>query len=100
MIKELQGASHFVVMITGDNALTACHVAKELRIVSKPILNLTFQNDVWMWQSVDQSQQLPLDHDYKTLVKSHDLSLTGDALQYLRNHSNTFLNLILPHVKV
>lgn len=102
VIKELQNASHRVVMITGDNPLTACHVAKELHFTSKCMMILTEVKDGkdFVWKSIDLTQQLPLEHDYRILIAKHDLCITGDGLTFLRNNYNTFLNLILPHITV
>ena len=100
VIRELQNASHCAAMITGDNPLTASHLAKELKITTKTTLNLTETDGEWSWESIDQNENLPLEYDYKTLIKKYDLCITGDALTYLRQNFTTFLNLILPHIKV
>ena len=58
-----------VTMITGDNPLTACHVARELRFCrTKTTLILTRGNggdggddsDAWEWRSVDETQAVPM----------------------------------------
>jgi magnesium-transporting ATPase (P-type) len=40
VVKRLIESSHKVVMITGDNTLTACQVAKDLTMTSRPVLIL------------------------------------------------------------
>nr|NVI71708.1 putative cation-transporting ATPase 13A1 [Cucujiformia] len=100
VIKELQNASHRVVMITGDNPLTACHVANELKFTNKPILILDKKNDDWRWASIDRTIEYPLEHDYVPLTKKFDLCVTGDGLTFLRNNYPEFLRLILPRVTV
>lgn len=109
VIKEILNASHLVVMITGDNPLTACHVAKELRFTQKKggvlILTKSVKNDdgeCWFWETIDQSEKhlLSFDQAYKQLVATYDLCLTGEGFTYLAENHKSFLLNILPHVSV
>lgn len=45
-------------MITGDQALTACHVASQVHIVSKPalILYLSHNGEGYEWMSPDETE--------------------------------------------
>merc|ERR1711899_598655 len=56
VMKELINSSHHVAMITGDNPLTACHVAKELKFAKdKSIIILTQKpSGEWGWESVNE----------------------------------------------
>ena len=44
-IRSLRGSSHRVIMITGDNSLTAIHTAKEVEMISKGSSVLLFDVD-------------------------------------------------------
>jgi cation-transporting ATPase 13A1 len=110
-IREVLHASHAVCMITGDNPLTACHVARELRFARKPFtLVLTKREDVdgssnvcpWTWLSVDEMRRVDLvpKNVDKDLLLNYDLCVTGEGLSYLVAEESKFLKRILPHVKV
>ena len=46
VVREILHASHHITMITGDNPLTACHVASQLKMIDKKYaLVLTRKND-------------------------------------------------------
>ena len=71
-------------MITGDNPLTACHVAKELQFTRKPLLVLTAPSDgdeeEWQWESVNKDIVLPLlPEDLRDFTKEYDLCVTGEV---------------------
>lgn len=106
-IKEIVKASHKVVMITGDNPLTACHVAKELRFTRKTVVVLTpsvasdrDSERKWHWQSINEDIHLELSTDYKELLKEHDLAVTGEGLQYLNEFKHGYLLKIIPYISV
>lgn len=104
VIKEIVQASHKVVMITGDNPLTACHVAKELRFTRKPtlVLKKDDENDQkWHWESIrgDLKRQIG-EVKLKEFIKEFDLCVTGESLSFLRDEHNDYLLKILPHVSV
>ncbi|KAL4219329.1 hypothetical protein ACF0H5_021909 [Mactra antiquata] len=107
VIKEIQNASHHVVMITGDNPLTACHVAKELRFTRKEhtlILQAPKESEtLWYWKSIDDTVTCPVQPSgdiRKLLIEKYDLCLTGEALSYLQSYSPLLWKQVLPNVKV
>jgi len=82
-IDMLNKSSHRVIMITGDNALTACHVAKQVEIVKRPVLILDRFDGKLQWQNIDESLIIDMDPDSETIdprVFEHDLCITGKAL--------------------
>ena len=113
VMKDILDSSHHVAMITGDNELTACHVAKELRIIQKEkdhsrvmVLKVvdnanrasddrSMINEKWAWMSIDDSHMIPLEKDERNATKSngpmwwkrYSFCLTGSGLQYLQDIS-------------
>ena len=51
-------------MITGDNALTACYVAQQLKMSYHPH-TLIFQPETMNWESIDGEIVLPFDGTLK-----------------------------------
>nr|CAG4647645.1 EOG090X00J5 [Moina brachiata]SVE92838.1 EOG090X00J5 [Moina brachiata] len=102
VIGEIVSSSHRVVMITGDNPLTACHVAKELKFSTKETsLILTQINDDWCWQSIDQDICLPLlPKDFKRFTSDYVLCVTGAGLAHLHTMFLDFYHRLLPYVRV
>ncbi|XP_057202665.1 manganese-transporting ATPase 13A1 isoform X2 [Triplophysa rosa] len=103
VIREIQEASHHVVMITGDNPLTACHVARELHFIQKEhtlVLQQGPSQADWQWESIDGSVHLPLPHSsVPDLIRRYDLCVTGEGLTRL-TYDPSLLNGLLPHVRV
>lgn len=111
----LSQSSHRVLMITGDNALTACHVAREVHIVDRPVLIMDVKpglghqphalNDL-QWSTIDDSMQRPIETEAKALIKTcwdHDICMTGQALSVLAhraNHIHLNVGQLLAHVRV
>ena len=83
-------------MITGDNPLTACHVAKELNFTRKPLLVLTApsdenQDEQWKWESVHRDIHLPIQPaNIRDLTGDYDLCITGEVRTSIRSHELLF----------
>ncbi|XP_009992360.1 PREDICTED: manganese-transporting ATPase 13A1, partial [Chaetura pelagica] len=105
VIREIQNASHHVVMITGDNPLTACHVARELHFFQRE-QTLILQppgtkGSSWQWKSVDGTVVLPvLPSSLGELTQSYDLCVTGEGLSYLQSGDKEQLLKLIPHIQV
>ncbi|XP_037079759.1 LOW QUALITY PROTEIN: manganese-transporting ATPase 13A1-like [Pollicipes pollicipes] len=103
VIKEILASSHQVAMITGDNPLTACHVARELRFSGpgRTMLVLSRRGDTWGWLSIDQTVWLPLKpKSWRDMLASHDLCVTGEGVSFLQQRSAQLLQTVLPQVRV
>ena len=92
-------------MITGDNPLTACHVAKELHFTRKTLLVLTaptkgkylirqrrstvvllfiscafVEATEWQWETVNKDIVLPLQpKNMREFTREYDLCVTGEV---------------------
>ncbi|OPJ82528.1 hypothetical protein AV530_016373 [Patagioenas fasciata monilis] len=105
VIREIQNASHRVVMITGDNPLTACHVARELYFLQREH-TLVLQppgstGSGWQWRSVDGAVALPvLPASLRELTRRYDLCVTGEGLAHLQALDRQRLLELIPHVQV
>ncbi|KAL4783187.1 hypothetical protein BJX76DRAFT_348781 [Aspergillus varians] len=87
-VRMLNESSHRVVMITGDNPLTAVHVARKVEIVDRDVLILDApEHDTSgtrvVWRSIDDKVNInvdptkPLDPE---ILKTKDICITGYAL--------------------
>ncbi|KAF2014328.1 cation-transporting ATPase 4 [Aaosphaeria arxii CBS 175.79] len=87
-VRMLNESSHRVVMITGDNPLTAVHVARQVEIVDRECLILDApENDdsgeKLVWRSVDDKISIPVDPTKALdaeILKTKDICVTGYAL--------------------
>jgi cation-transporting ATPase 13A1 len=88
-IKQLNDSSHRCIMITGDNPLTAIHVAGEVEIVDRETLILdtregaTHESQL-AWRTVDESKIIPVDASEpidESLFDTYDVCMTGAALK-------------------
>ena len=74
-------------MITGDNPLTACHIAKELKMTRKSQTLILSEPDKtmdsWQWVSVDGEHSVELSSRMLPQLKEFDLCITGKVSDYL-----------------
>ncbi|VDO60869.1 unnamed protein product [Haemonchus placei] len=110
MIKEIVESSHKVAMVTGDNPLTACNVAKVLKFIRKKVPTLVLDEPMdksapWKWKAVDESVEYDLipytnKQQMKKFFMENEFCLTGPAFAYLLNSEPEFLRDIIMHVRV
>lgn len=92
-VRMLNESSHRVVMITGDNPLTALHVAKQVEIVDRDalILDAPEHDDSGknlVWRTVDDKVNIPVDPSKPLdpeILKTKDLCVTGYGLAKFRD---------------
>ncbi|KAK9170624.1 hypothetical protein Syun_002764 [Stephania yunnanensis] len=101
VLSELKGSSHDLAMITGDQALTACYVASQVHIISKPALILcpARSGGGLEWISPDESETFQYRvEEVETLSDTHDLCIGGDCFEMLQQTSAVLQ--VIPYAKV
>lgn len=100
VIREITYSSHYITMITGDNPLTAAHIASELKFIRKKnAFILTHENSNWSWNTIDDKKKYSLsEFDYKS--KENHLCITGEGFDYLFNEDFNLLKKLIPRIKV
>ncbi|KAI0260783.1 ATPase [Gloeopeniophorella convolvens] len=92
-LKMLNDSSHRCIMITGDNPLTALHVARDVDIVDREALvldlkeNATHEADL-EWRTVDETKKIPVDPTEafdQSLFDQYDICITGPALKQFQS---------------
>ncbi|KAF2279527.1 uncharacterized protein EI97DRAFT_412601 [Westerdykella ornata] len=86
-VRMLNESSHRVIMITGDNPLTAVHVARQVEIVDRECLILDApehddSGEKLVWRSVDDKVSIPVDPTQpldREILESKDICVTGYA---------------------
>ncbi|XP_031107109.1 probable manganese-transporting ATPase PDR2 isoform X2 [Ipomoea triloba] len=101
VLSELKKSSHDLVMITGDQALTACHVASQVHIISKPamILSRAKNSEKYYWVSPDETDIVSYsENEVEALSETYDLCIGGECVEMLQQTSATLK--VIPYVKV
>ncbi|KIK63938.1 hypothetical protein GYMLUDRAFT_40148 [Collybiopsis luxurians FD-317 M1] len=92
-LKMLADSSHRCIMITGDNPLTAVHVAKTVEIVDREVLILDLKENPrhdrdLTWRTVDERKIIPVDPSAPldmSLFDEYDICITGSAMKQYEN---------------
>ncbi len=101
-VQMLNESSHRVVMITGDNPLTAVHVAREVEIVDRDVLILDAPEQYeggrkMVWRSVDDKTNIEVDPSKPIdveILKSKDICVTGHALAQFKDNLSAWKSLL------
>ncbi|KAI9833930.1 MAG: hypothetical protein M1819_003439 [Sarea resinae] len=105
-VQMLNESSHRVVMITGDNPLTAVHVAREVEIVDREVLILDApehddSGENLVWRSIDDKVNIPIDPSQPLdpeILATKDICMTGYALSKFKHEKQ--LSQLLRHTWV
>lgn len=87
-------------MITGDNPLTACQVAKDLKLIAKPVLLFTCEGT---WTNIEENQvfEAQSNGQFLNLSKNYDFCITGDGLsKFLSMYSAKLLRYVGVYARV
>lgn len=98
-LRQLNNSAHRCVMITGDNALTAIHIAEEVEIVAREalIFDKGAVGEELVWRRTDDSIVRMQDPDaplHRHLFDEYDVCVTGAALRVIEERPEALRELV------
>lgn len=101
-LQQLNDSSHRCIMITGDNPLTAVHVASEVEIVDRETLILDAREGATKaselaWKTPDETKIIPIDSSTPldtSLFEEFDICLTGAAVSQFSEQQEKWEQLV------
>ncbi|KAJ3766404.1 hypothetical protein FB446DRAFT_390943 [Lentinula raphanica] len=100
-LKMLADSSHRCIMITGDNPLTAAHVAKTVEIVDREVLILDLKenprDEHLTWRTIDEHKIIPVDPSAPldtSLFSEYDICITGAAMKQFQTNPTAWNQLV------
>jgi cation-transporting ATPase 13A1 len=87
VLKMLADSSHRCIMITGDNPLTAVHVARDVEIVDRDVMILDLKEgsaDELVWRNVEETKIIPVNPNNAIdpeILRDYDICITGAAVR-------------------
>lgn len=89
-LKMLSDSSHRCIMITGDNPLTAAHVARDVEIVDRDVMILDVQegSEDLAWRNIEETKVIPVNPSEPIdpeILRDYDITITGAAVRAFEN---------------
>ncbi|EJT45920.1 hypothetical protein A1Q1_05645 [Trichosporon asahii var. asahii CBS 2479] len=99
-LKMLADSSHRCIMITGDNPLTAIHVAREVEIVDRDCMILDLKegsSDQLVWRNVDETKIIPVNPEEpldQDILRDYDICITGPTVRAFEHRPEQWKDLV------
>lgn len=83
IIRQLQGSNYHIIMITGDNHLTALKISRELQLGPKKALTLAVEEENTYWLDEEDQKKPFVFEKLKEIIQDFTLCIKGETFKLL-----------------